>query len=211
FHLPVAVHNDAQAAVLAELRFGIGRELNDFVAITIGTGVGGGIVSGGKLLCGQHGFAGSLGHQTIRFDGRPCNCGRLGCLEAYVSAAALVREYQDQQVDLHQETTGDAISAMQIGQLALAGDAGALAAYSHLAKYLAEGIANMFNILDPQAILISGGLVEGHTHFIAEVEREVTALLHFGDIRKPRIQLSAAGQYAGVQGAAAAIFDLIDE
>ncbi len=93
FQLPTCVNNDAHAAALAELYFGIGRQLSNFVAITIGTGVGGGIVCGGRLVRGQHGFAGTFGHHAIRFDGRPCNCGRRGCLEAYVSTAALVREY----------------------------------------------------------------------------------------------------------------------
>jgi glucokinase-like ROK family protein len=212
FHLPTYVNNDAHAAVLAELHFGFGRELSDFVAITIGTGVGGGIVSGGKLICGQHGFAGTVGHQTIRFDGRLCNCGRRGCLEAYVSTIALIREYKDQhpapQLDL---THDDAALALQISQLASAGDPAAIKAYSALAGYLAEGVANIFNILDPQAVILSGGLVEGHTQFVAEVEMRVTSLLHFGIKRKPRVHLSAAGQYAGLQGAAASVFEADDD
>jgi predicted NBD/HSP70 family sugar kinase len=196
FHLPTYVANDAHAAVLAELRFGLGSGLSDFVAITLGTGIGGGIVSGGKLLRGQHGFAGTLGHQTIRFDGRPCNCGRLGCLEAYVSASALIREYQGQ----HGAT------ADEISRLALAGDSRALEAYRVLAGYLAEGIANIFNILDPQAVILSGGLIEGQAQFIAEVETRVASLLHFGAKRKPCITHSPAGQLAGIQGAAASVF-----
>jgi putative N-acetylmannosamine-6-phosphate epimerase/predicted NBD/HSP70 family sugar kinase len=207
FHLPVQVNNDAHAAVLAELHFGLGRELSDFVAITIGTGVGGGIVSGGKLLCGQHGFAGTIGHHTIRFDGRPCNCGRLGCLEAYVSTAALIQEYESQNVRRQGESgISDAALALRISQLAAAGDTAALKAYSALAGYLAEGVANIFNILDPEAVILSGGLVEGHAAFVTEVEQRVTSLLHFGGKRKPRVRLSEAGQYAGVQGAAASVF-----
>lgn len=207
FHLPVHVNNDAHAAVLAELHFGLGRELSDFVAITIGTGVGGGIVSDGKLLSGQHGFAGTIGHHTIHFDGRLCNCGRRGCLEAYVSTAALIQEYVNQSVSGQSESVvQDAALALRISQLAAAGDSAALKAYSALAEYLAEGVANVFNILDPQAVILSGGLVEGHAGFVSEVEQRVTSLLHFGGKRKPRVQLSAAGQYAGVQGAAASLF-----
>ena len=198
FHLSTYVANDAHAAVLAELRFGLGSSLSDFVAITLGTGIGGGIVSGGKLLRGQHGFAGTLGHHTIRFDGRRCNCGRLGCLEAYVSTAALVREYGGQQ--------DDAAMALEISRLALAGDPRALKAYSALAAYLAEGVANIFNILDPQAVVLSGGLIEGQAQFVAEVETRAAALLHFGAKRKPRVLHSPAGQLAGLQGAAALVF-----
>ena len=95
FHLPTRLVNDAHAAVLAELHYGLGRSLSDFVAITVGTGIGGGVVCNRKLLTGQHGFAGSIGHHVIREGGRPCNCGRDGCLEAYVSTAALIREYAE--------------------------------------------------------------------------------------------------------------------
>jgi N-acetylmannosamine-6-phosphate 2-epimerase / N-acetylmannosamine kinase len=198
FHLPAYVSNDAHAAVLAELHFGLGRELSDFVAVTLGTGIGGGIVSGGKLITGQHGFAGTLGHQTIRIDGLPCNCGRRGCLEAYVSTAALIREYQ--------ASTGSVIPALAISQLAIAGDRAALQAYRVLARYLAEGIANLFNILDPQAVILSGGLIEGQSSFVTEVETMVGKLLHFGSKRQPRVLHSAAGKYAGLQGAASSVF-----
>jgi glucokinase-like ROK family protein len=212
FQLPVRVNNDAHAAVLAELHFGLGRSLSDFVALTIGTGIGGGIVSGGRLIPGQHGFAGSIGHQTIRFDGRECNCGRRGCLEAYVSTAALIQEYENQQPAerLNSETDVSAI-AQRISQLALAGDTAAQKAYTAIACYLAEGIADIFNILDPEAVILSGGLIEGQTQFAAQVEAQVTSLLYFGVKRKPRVQLSSSGLFAGLRGAAASMFEADDE
>ncbi|HEV2485746.1 MAG TPA: putative N-acetylmannosamine-6-phosphate 2-epimerase [Terracidiphilus sp.] len=206
FHLPVFVVNDAHAAALAELHFGLGRNLSDFVAITIGTGIGGGIVSGGKLLQGQHGFAGTVGHQTIRVDGRPCNCGRRGCLEAYVSTASLLKEYAEQSGRSPDPTIGATALAREISHLAIAGDPAARSAYAALAGYLAEGLANIFNLLDPQAVFISGGLVEGHQEFVADIESRVTKSLHFGAKRSPRIQLAAQGHYSGVQGAAAMVF-----
>jgi glucokinase-like ROK family protein len=212
FQLPTYVNNDAHAAVLAELHFGLGRYLSDFVALTIGTGVGGGIVSGGHLVRGQHGFAGTIGHQTIRCDGRACNCGRRGCLEAYVSTAALIREYEDRQSEERSSSASDLASlAHKISQLALEGDAAAQKAYSAVAAYLAEGVANIFNILDPEAVILSGGLVEGHVEFAAEVESRVTSLLHFGLKRKPRVQLSSSGQFAGMRGAAASVFEADSE
>jgi glucokinase-like ROK family protein len=198
FRLPVYVANDAHAAVLAELHFGLGRELSDFVAVTLGTGIGGGIISGGKLITGQHGFGGTLGHQTIRVDGLPCNCGRRGCLEAYVSTAALIREYQ--------AITGNDTPALEISRLAIAGDRAALEAYHVLASFLAEGIANLFNIVDPQAVILSGGLIEGQSSFVTEVETMVGELLHFGSKRLPKVLHSAAGKYAGLQGAASSVF-----
>lgn len=210
FQLPVEVNNDAHAAALADLRFGVGSRFGSFVSLTIGTGVGGGIVVDRRLLRGNHGFAGSFGHQTIRFDGRQCNCGRRGCLETYVSASALVLEYES---SLHGRLMGDTADtserAFRVSQLASAGDPAALAAYDTLVEYLAEGIVDIFNVIDPEAVVLSGGVVEGHEEFAAKVEQRATSLLHFGAKRRPRVLLSTAGHYTGVQGAAAAVFEAV--
>ena len=205
FKLPVHIVNDAQAAVLSELHFGLGSGLSDFIAITIGTGIGGGIVSGGKLLQGQHGFAGSIGHSVIHTGGRPCNCGRNGCLESYVSTAALLREYREHGGVLDEDT--DANLALKINAFARKGDPAAVAAYAALSDDLAEGIANLFNLFDPEVVLLSGGLIEGCEGFVAGVEARVEKLLHFGNKRKPQIRAARAGRFAGVQGAAALVFD----
>jgi putative N-acetylmannosamine-6-phosphate epimerase/predicted NBD/HSP70 family sugar kinase len=218
FNLPTWVVNDAHAAVLAELHFGLGRSLSDFVAITLGTGIGGGVVCGRKLLSGRHGFAGSIGHHVIREGGRECNCGRRGCLEAYVSTAALIREYKErggsigdgQTIDgqaIDVQTVGDAAVAWKINQLAATGDRAAVGAYQALGEYLAEGVANIFNLFDPEAVLISGGLVEGQAQFVARVGERVAALLHFGRKRKPCVKAASSGRLAGVQGAATLVFE----
>jgi len=200
--------NDAHAAVLAELHFGLGRSLSDFVAVTIGTGIGGGVVCGRKLLSGRHGFAGSIGHHVIKEGGRPCNCGRRGCLEAYVSTAALIREYEDQGGSIpDRQSFDDAALALHINQLAASGDPAAISTYEALARYLTEGIANIFNLFDPEAVLISGGLVEGQPQFISSVAERVPALLHFGSKRKPCVKAATSGRLAGVQGAATLVFE----
>ena len=205
--LPAYAVNDAQAAALSELRFGVGRNLDNFVLITLGTGVGGGVIANGGLLKGACGFAGTLGHQAIRLGGRPCNCGRLGCLEAYVSSASLLREYAELTGSAVSSSVGAAGHVMRISELASAGDTHARQAYMALAGYLAEGLANLFNVLDPEAVFVSGGLVEGHPQFVADVESRVAHLLHFGCKRKPRVLLATQGYFAGVQGAAALVFD----
>lgn len=206
--LPIFVENDAQAAALAELGFGAAKGLSNFVALTIGTGIGGGIVIDGRLVRGTHGFAGTLGHQTIRFDGKPCNCGRRGCLEAYVSTAALIEEYRQLEPSAPIDQPA-ATAARLIAERSIAGDPKARHAYSQLAGYLAEGVANICNLLDPEAIILSGGLIEGQPEFLREVEQRSAALLHFGAKRPPRLIASAAGLYSGVQGAAATAFDQI--
>jgi N-acetylmannosamine-6-phosphate 2-epimerase / N-acetylmannosamine kinase len=208
FHLPTSVVNDAHAAVLAELHFGAGRSLSNFVAITIGTGIGGGIVCDGKLLRGQHGFAGSVGHHVIREAGHPCNCGRRGCLEAYVSTAALLREFRERGgVIPDHASIDDAALVLRINQLAIEGLPAAVGAYKALGAYLAEGIANIFNLFDPEAVLVSGGLVEGQVQFLSAVAKQVADLLHFGSKRQPCVRAAKAGRFAGVQGATALVFE----
>lgn len=204
--LPVFFENDAQAAALAELRFGTAQGLSSFVAITIGTGIGGGVVLDGRLLRGQHGFAGTVGHQTIRFDGRECNCGRRGCLEAYVSTASLIYEYR--QLNPSFDTDQPVASlAREIATLSVNGDSAARKAYNQLALYLAEGLANVFNLFDPEAVVLSGGLIEGQSEFLSELQERVQSLLHFGAKRPPRLIHTKVGRYAGVHGAAATVFD----
>ena len=208
FQLPTRIENDAHAAVLAEMYFGSARQFNSFVVITIGTGVGGGVVVDRKLVRGQHGFAGSFGHTTIRQNGRPCTCGREGCLEAYVSASALAREFRDRSdayADI--EALTDAELAWKVSQLADADDPIARQAYFAMAGYLAEGIASLFNVVDPEAIIVAGGLVEGKPWFTEEVEKRVAQMLHFGALRRPRVQLAASMNEAGVLGAAVAVFN----
>jgi glucokinase-like ROK family protein len=207
--LPVFVENDAHAAALAELSFGVARGLSDFVAITVGTGIGGGVVVAGKLLRGRYGFAGTIGHQTIVVDGKPCNCGRRGCLEAYVSSASLIDTYS-QLTFAESKKSAEPVDARRISLLAASGDLAALEAYRVLADYLAEGIANICNFFDPQAIVLSGGLVEGRDGFERQVEERVQALLHFGSKRPPKILLAVAGRFAGAQGAAASAFDQLN-
>lgn len=207
FRLPAFVVNDAQAAALSELYFGMGRGLSDFMAITVGTGVGGGIVSRGKLLSGDHGFAGSVGHEVIRKGGRPCNCGRQGCLEAYVSTAALLREFREHGGAVPEESMDAAALARHINTLARAGNPEAVRAYAVLGEYLAEAIANLFNLIDPQMIVLSGGLIESYAPFVSNLEERVTELLHFGAKRQPRIRAAHGGRFAGVQGAAALVFE----
>ena len=208
FQLPTCIENDAHAAVLAEMHFGFALHLRNFAVITIGTGVGGGIVVDRKLLRGERGFAGSFGHTTLRQNGRPCTCGRTGCLEAYVSASALAREFKDRcDADVDRDGLADSDVAWKVSQLADANDPIARQAYFAVAGYLAEGIASLCNVVDPEAVIIAGGLVEGKPWFTEEVEKRVAQMLHFGALRRPSIQLAAAVNEAGVLGAAVAVFN----
>lgn len=211
FQMRTSVENDAHAAALAEMCFGSARRFRSFVAITVGTGVGGGVIVNRELVRGGHGFAGAFGHSTIRQSGRPCTCGKSGCLEAYVAAAALAFEYQ-RRIGSATYAPGlaDTELVLKISRLAAAKDPIALEAYSDVAGYLAEGVANLFNVLDPEAVVVSGGLVEGKPWLISEVEARVKQNLHFGALRNPRVQLGEAGHQTGILGAAAVAFQAQD-
>jgi predicted NBD/HSP70 family sugar kinase/putative N-acetylmannosamine-6-phosphate epimerase len=205
------LESDGHAAALAELHFGWDRSLETFVVITVGTGLGGGIVVQGNLVRGNEGFAGTFGHSKLRENGRPCNCGKNGCLEAYVSASALVREYREAGGQPAAEAAAgdlsyDASFVRRIGRLATGGDPAATRAYSSLAGHLAEGIARLYNAIDPQAVLLAGGLVEGYPKFIEEVSRLVGGSLHFGNLRSPNIRKASVGYNASLLGAAARVF-----
>jgi predicted NBD/HSP70 family sugar kinase len=129
-------------------------------------------------------------------------------LEAYVSTAALLREFKERGGSVPDlQPNHDATLAWQINQLASTGAPAAIGAYRVLATHLAEGIANIFNLFDPEAVLISGGLVEGQPQFVPSVAEQVAALLHFGSKRKPCVKAATAGRLAGVQGAATLVFE----
>lgn len=208
FNLPVRIENAGHAAALAELWFGAARNTDNFVSLTIGTGVHGGVVVDRQLVRGKGGFAGGFGHLTIRKNGRPCTCGRVGCLEAYVSVAALEFEYQASGGCYAQGPSVKEISLAQtINNFAEAGDPPALDAYSKLAGYLAEGIGIISDVLDPDVIFLAGGLVEANQQqFLERVQRSVGEFLQFGELRGANIRLATAGDQVGLLGAAASVF-----
>jgi glucokinase len=164
--LPVYVDNDVNLAILGEYRAGAARGHDNAVMLTIGTGIGGGVISGGRLVRGSTGAATEPGHMTIEHDGLPCpgNCPGRGCLEAYVSGPALARmgrEYAgiapDSRLgrvllDRREVTSADVVQAAQ------AGDPGAREALQRMGARLGAGIANLMNIFDPDVVIVGGGL-----------------------------------------------------
>lgn len=190
--LPVAVENDANALAVAEKHFGAGRELQDFVCITFGTGVGGGAYIGGRLNRGAHFFANAFGHMVLEPNGLPCNCGQRGCLEVYCNAAALVR---------YAGNDGD--TAEQVITAAHSGDAAAVLAVRTLARYVGQGCASLVQLLDPQALILAGGLVQNNSLLLKSVPQELSKLVPTWDRRRMQVLASPLGYYGGVLGAAA--------
>ena len=161
--MPVRIANDADAAALGEKIYGAAQGMNDFIVITLGTGLGSGLIAGGKLLTGRNGFAGELGHVTVVPRGRMCGCGRRGCLETYVSATGICRTV----LELLAESTEpselrsvapDRLTALRITEAAEHGDKIALKAYEYTGKMLGRTLANTVLITGPEAIFLFGGL-----------------------------------------------------
>jgi N-acetylmannosamine-6-phosphate 2-epimerase / N-acetylmannosamine kinase len=194
--LPVSVENDANAMAVAEKRFGLGQAVNDMICLTLGTGVGGGCYNNGRLSRGSYFLGNAFGHVTIEPGGLPCTCGQAGCLEAYANAAALLRY------------AGSSFrSAEQVTSAALAGDPKARKALRTYAGYLARGLAILLHILDPELVVLSGGIAENNTALLEYLEEELSRLVIGWEHRSTRLALSKIARYGGVMGAAAIALD----
>jgi glucokinase len=153
------LNNDANAATIGEQIFGAAKGMNDFLFITLGTGVGSGIVANGELIYGHDGFAGELGHVIVFPDGRQCGCGRKGCLETYCSATGIKKTYSDLLLKQNSPTLEtEEIDAKFIYEQALRGDETAIAAFEHTGNVLGFALANSVAYTSPQAIFLFGGL-----------------------------------------------------
>lgn len=165
FNVPVSVSNDANAAAYGEMHYGVGLGLKNLICITLGTGLGCGLISGGKLLTGVGGLAGELGHVTAVHEGRLCSCGRKGCLETYVSATGMVRTVQEMDsLKLNNSVLGkkepDTLTSKDITDAALEGDELALEVFEYTGKVLGRTLADIVALLNPERIVLAGGLAQ---------------------------------------------------
>jgi glucokinase-like ROK family protein len=190
--LPVAVINDGNAAAVAERHFGVARGVDDFLCLTLGTGVGGGMYLGGRLHQGANFVANAIGHLQIEADGLPCTCGKRGCLEVYGNATALVRY-----------SMGRFSSAAEIISAAGEGDRLARHAIRTLAQHLVKGCVAVIHLLDPARLIFAGGLTQNNPPLLAALKQELTELVLSPELRRLEICFSPLGYEAGVIGAAA--------
>lgn len=210
--LPVVVENDANAVAWAESRFGSGRDHDDLVAITIGTGVGGGIVVGGRLLRGGYGVAAEIGHITMVPYGRRCGCGLQGCWEQYGSGRALVTEAHE--IARHSpafaagllEVAGgdpDAITGEMVTEAAQRGDVAGLHCYDEIGRWIGLGCAQLAAVLDPSLFVIGGGVSAAGEVLRSRVETTFRSNLT-GRGHRPvaEVRLAELGWEAGMVGAA---------
>ena len=164
-HVPVELTNDANAAAIGEMTYGAARGMNDFLVITLGTGVGSGIVVNGQLVYGHDGFAGELGHTIIRRDGRLCGCGLKGCLETYTSAtgvARTAREFLESRKDasILRNMKPEDITSKDVYDAAIQGDEMSKEIFEFTGKLLGEAFANFVAFSSPEAIILFGGLTK---------------------------------------------------
>lgn len=207
---PVVVDNDANCAAWAEVRLGAAASARDAVVVTLGTGIGAGLVVGGELRRGAHGFAGEAGHMVVDPDGPPCPCGRRGCWERYASGSGLGRLARDLvEAGGASELLGlaggdpEAVRGEHVTTAAGHGDPVALEVLAQFGRWVALGLVNLTNLLDPDVAVLGGGLVDAGDLLLDPVRRAYHDLL-YGDEHRPPMPILAAhfGAEAGAVGAA---------
>jgi glucokinase len=210
--LPVVVMNDANAAAVAEMSYGAGRPFTSLLHVTLGTGVGSGLILDGKLWTGVDGVASEFGHVTVEPNGKPCQCGNHGCLEQYASATAILRFAQE-------KISGGAESALarmqyeiletaDVADAAYNGDSLALECFSRAGSYLGIACASAVNMLNLEAIIVGGGVSESFDLFAPAIRREIDARAFHLPSARLKLLKGELGDNAGIMGAAAAAFSV---
>ncbi|MEG2573513.1 MAG: ROK family protein [Bacteroides sp.] len=178
--IPTALTNDANAAAIGEMTYGAARGMKDFIMITLGTGVGSGVVVNGQLVYGHDGFAGELGHVIVRQDGRACGCGRKGCLEAYCSATGVARTAKEFLVarsdkSLLRDIPVEEIASKDVYDAAVKGDKLAQEIFKFTGNILGESLANFVAFSSPEAIVLFGGLAKSGDYIMKPVQEAMEA------------------------------------
>ena len=212
--IPVVVTNDAKAAAMGEMKYGVAVGMNNFVELTLGTGVGSGIVANGQLIYGFDGFAGELGHMIVEPDGRPCGCGRKGCLETYCSATGVVRTAiamleESPEATSVRDIATDKLTSYEVYKAAMAGDTMAQEVFKQTGRRIGIACANIATFLSPEAFIFFGGLAQAGELLLRPIEEaynENVLSLYKG---KARFLMSGLdGAKAAILGASAIAWDL---
>ena len=201
--------NDASAAALGEHQFGAGKGVNNLIMLTVGTGIGGGIIINGQLYLGAGGSAGEIGHMTIDVNGPRCSCGNIGCLETLASGTAVAREAirrisQGERSSLTEIVSGklEDITAETVDVAAAGGDSLASEVISQAATYLGVGMVNLVNIFNPEMIIVGGGMAKMEDRLLNPARRVVRERAFRLPAQAVRIVPAQLGEDAGVIGAA---------
>lgn len=214
-NIPVYVTNDANAAAVAEMIFGGAIGMKHFMVLTLGTGLGSGIVIDGELLYGYSGFAGELGHVIVRPGGRHCGCGRLGCLETYVSATGIKRTVSKLFAKHHDKSElrnlpFNKMSARRLADAAYAGDKIALESFEFTGKILGLALANVVALNNPEVIFLSGGLAKAGDLILKPTQYHMDDNLLSVLKGKTKVELSKIQGNSGLLGAAALVWKVLE-
>ncbi|MCY7375005.1 MAG: ROK family protein [Pyrinomonadaceae bacterium] len=210
-NLPCFLENDANAAAIGESWCGASKGFQNSICVTLGTGVGGGIIIDGKILRGIDGTAGEVGHICVEPFGAPCGCGSRGCVEQYSSASAVKRlayELGEQFPDSHLLKNAN-LTALQIYQAGKSGDALALEVFRQQGFYLGIALAGLINTLNPEIIVIGGGAAAGWDLFLPFIENEIKSRAYREPAKRAKIVRAELGDDAGIMGAARLAFENI--
>ncbi len=202
----VVLTNDAKAAAIGEMIFGGAKGMKDFIVITIGTGLGSGIVSNGNIVYGYDGFAGEMGHVIVKRDGRMCTCGRKGCLESYVSKRGIIQTYMELK-EINSKLESAEITPAYISELASKGDEIALKVFDETGRILGQTLADSACYLEPEAIFIFGGIAQSGDLLLTPIRIYMEQNLH--NIYQGKIKIipsALTGNTAAILGAAALIW-----
>lgn len=205
---PIFVTNDAVAAALAESVAGVSKGTKSSVMVTLGTGLGGGVIIDGKPFLGAHGVASEIGHMAIKFDGEMCTCGKRGCFERYASASALIREgkrlaaaHPESLVYKSVQGEMENITAKTVIDAAKAGDDEAMKLFDKYVFWLCTGLVNLINTYDPEMLVLGGGVSAAGTFLLDPVRERLPELVFYKTMPYARIELATLGNDAGIIGA----------
>jgi glucokinase len=208
FHLPITLANDANAAAMGEMIYGSAKGMRNFVALTLGTGLGSGIITNGNLLIGAHGAAGEIGHVNVDPKGRMCNCGLQGCLETYASVTGIRRTVFELLAHMREDSplraySFEEMNGEHISDAALQGDLIALQAFEQTGEILGRKMADTVAHLDPEAFILSGGLSKAGDILVNPIKASMERYLFNAYKGKIKVLLSSATRDDAVLGPAA--------
>jgi len=215
--IPITLTNDANAAAIGEMIYGGAKGMKNFSVITLGTGLGSGIVVNGEVLYGHDGFAGELGHTIAGINGRECGCGRCGCLETYASATGIKRTVYkllaDHVADSELKNISfNELSAEMICTAAINGDPIAIEAFAHTGEHLGRALANLVAITAPEAIFLFGGLAKAGKYMFEPTKKSMEEnMLHFWQGKVALLPSGIAHKNAAILGTAALVWKTIQQ
>jgi len=206
--MPLTIENDGNAAAWGEFRFGVGSEADHLVFVTLGTGIGGGVITHGILMRGAQGSGGELGHVTVQATGPRCACGNHGCLEALASGTAIGRRARELAIEHPESALGRLASRRQIlgedvTELAREGDEVALSVLKEAGTWLGVGLAGFINVFNPEVVAVGGGVMEAGELVLEPARREVMLRARPPSSDLAEVKVATLGAKSGVLGAAA--------